>query len=470
MTMKRKTKRLYKWGTTIALLTLLGVWVTSRWDVWFHNPEELPYVSDAMPHRLLLTMGNDGHLSRNVSWQADSAVHHAWLELVDTATADTVRIVAEGEVFTSRAGRAAYYVARIPRLNAATTYSYRAVTNGLASPWHHFATQATPTDSLHFLYVGDIQDTIGGQANRFLREAVNRHPLTELLVCGGDLTERPRDEDWAESFRAIDSVAQTVPMLCVTGNHDYLKGVVMRLERRFSLVFSYFLRSMMGDNQVYTVTYGPAQFFLLDSNRELPFLMQQRLWLKAQLEVSQARWKIVVLHHPLFSIKGGMNNILQRWVFNSLIEEHGVDLVLQGHEHAYARMTRHDDNRAVTPVYTVSHCSPKNYRIEFDDDFDKYGISSRYYQTIDIKGDTLALAAYEVYGHTLYDSLLIIKRNGLTTIEDHGAAIPEYMEYTPEPGSKKDRDYAQRIADYKLRHPERMGGTARTHHDASQQR
>jgi 3',5'-cyclic AMP phosphodiesterase CpdA len=222
------------------------------------------------------------------------------------------------------------------------------------------------------------------------------------------------------------------------------------------LIFSYFLDSKVGDNQVYTLRYGPAQFFLLDSNRELPYLLTQSHWLEEQLSKSTARWKIVVLHHPLYSLKG-YNNLIQRWVFKDLIENYGVDLVLQGHEHAYGRMTKHhDDGKAITPVYTVSHCSPKNYFIQFDERFDKFGISSRYYQTVSIKADTLTMATYEVYHHTLYDSLRIVKTGTEACIEDYGHDIPEYIEFTPDLSRKKDRAYAERIKEYKARHPERQ--------------
>jgi predicted phosphodiesterase len=379
------------------------------------------------------------------------------VELVCLADSDTVRIAASGEVFRSRNGQAAYYWTHLSSLKPDQHYAYRAATDGRTSPWYHFKTYAANRQKMSFLYVGDVQDTLGGQANRLLREALYRHPESEFLVCGGDLTERPTHQHWEEAFRDVDSVAQTMPLLVVTGNHDYLKGVIMRLERRFSLVFSYFLDSKVADNQVYTLCYGPVQFFLLDSNRELPYLYTQRQWLKEQLQQSHSQWKIVVLHHPLYSIKGN-NNLIQRWMFNDLIKEYGVDLVLQGHEHAYARMTCHDDKgHAVTPVYTVSHCSPKNYRIEFDDRFDKFGISSRYYQTIAVSGDTLSLTAYEVYGHTPYDSLQIIKSaKGQVSIRDFGKTIPEYMDYEPDPNSKKDRAFAERIADYKHRHPERL--------------
>ena len=66
------------------------------------------------------------------------------------------------------------------------------------------------------------------------------------------------------------------------------------------------------------------------------------------------------------------------------------------------------------------------------------------------------MAAYEVYKHTLYDSLRIVKSGSALAIEDYGRHIPEYMEYTPDLSRKKDRKYAERIEEYKSRHPERL--------------
>ena len=405
-----------KLGIGLVIVIVLGCWVASRWHTWFVEEDEVAYVVSSSPVHVLLTFGDAQPLSRNVSWQADSVLRPSWLELVCLADSDTIRVEAQGEVFRSRGGQAAYYVARLRDLQAGTSYAYRAVTGKKASPWYQFRTQSGSTDKVEFLYVGDVQDSIGGEANRFLREALSRHPESEFLVCGGDLADGPRQSCWDEAFRDIDSVTQAMPLLVVAGNHDYRKGVIQWLERRFPLTFSYFLDAKMGDNQVYTLNYGPVQFFLLDSNRELPYLLTQRDWLKAQLEQSRARWKIVVLHHPLFSIRSRSRNLIQRWVFNDLLETYDVDLVLQAHEHAYARMTAHEGGQAVTPVYTVSHCSPKNYDIYENDRYDKSIASSRFYQTVRISGDTLTLAAYEVYHHSLCDSLQIIKEKDITKI------------------------------------------------------
>ena len=441
----------------IAILLLLlaaTIWVATRWNVWFDNPEELVEKPFTEPVRVLLTFGDEDELSRNVSWQCDTMLQPSWLELA--CDNDTTRIDAQGEVFESRNGKAAYYVARLRNLKPDRIYYYSVVSGGKRMGWFSFRTRQPGRDHFSFMYIGDVQDTIGGKTNLSLLDAfASSRQLCEFLVIGGDLTERPANQYWTESFRSLDYIRQGWPILNVTGNHDYLKGVIQHLERRFPLVFSYFLDSKVGDNMVYTLKHGTAQLFLLDTNREFFYLWTQRQWLKHQLENCDAKWKIVVMHHPLYSIKG-KNNVIQRWMFDDLLRQYGVDLVLQGHEHAYARMTAHDKaGRAIPPVYTVSHFSPKNYRIHFDEHFDKFGISNRYYQVVSISGDTLAMAAYEADTHALYDSVIIIDGSPRMFI-DLGMEIPESLDFTPEPNNKKDQQFAKRIEEYKKTHPERQ--------------
>ena len=446
--MKMRSKKIRRL-VALLLVLVLTIWVASRWQVWFGNPEELAVEPLHVPGHVMLTFGDESELSRNVSWQCDTMLQASWLELA--CDGDTANIEAQGEVFASRKGKAAYYVARLRDLKPATQYRYRAVTGSKATPWYEFKTYATGRDKFSFLFVGDVQDTIGGIANRLLMEAWARHPEVEFLLCGGDLTERPANQYWAETFRDLDSIGQSMPILNVTGNHDYFKGVIRRLERRFPLVFSYFLDSNVDDNMVYTLKYGDAQLFVLDSNREFFHLWTQHQWLEKQLQQSSAKWKILVLHHPLYSIKGSNNNLIQRWLFDDLVRQYGIDLVLQGHEHAYARWIGgvYKNGAPAVPVYTISHCSPKNYRINFDERFDKFGISSRYYQTVSASGDTLTMATYDANTHALYDSLMIVVSPMVVhLVRDLGKDIPEYLEYTPDPNNKKDRKFAKRIQEY----------------------
>ena len=85
--------------------------------------------------------------------------------------------------------------------------------------------------------------------------------------------------------------------------------------------------------RTYTWSIGSTQFFMLDSNRTADGPQQD--WLAAELAASRAQVKIVVFHHPPFTVGLHENNLEaeRRWV--PLFEQHGVSLVLSGHNHGY---------------------------------------------------------------------------------------------------------------------------------------
>lgn len=412
--MTRKRKKILL--TVLVLVVGLGIWAYTRWDAWFYNPPEEPYTASKVPSRVLLTFGNDGEMSRMVSWTCDDKVDaDAMLLLADST--DTVRIKAAGEVFESRSGKAAYYHAEMKNLKCDHTYSYAVKSNGMMSEWYGFNTNNPDSKTFSFLFMGDVQDTINGVANRLLKQAIARHPEVEFVAFGGDLIERPTDAYYAEAFRSIDSICTAMPVVNITGNHDYLKYLKRKCERRFALTFPYFLKGMeeRGDeNHLYSFVYHNTQFFLLDSDRGAYFLNQQKSWLKEQLGASKAKHKIVLIHHPLYSVKKKNNNLIQRWVFNETIQEGGVELVLQGHEHGYAHCTSSEEPLKSNecrniPLYTISHCSPKNYNLHPTDRFSPVFSDGRYYQVVCVEADAITMKAYDANTQNLVDSVRIIK-------------------------------------------------------------
>ena len=153
-------------GLIGVLLAGLAILTYIRWEVWFGNPPEAPYTAPTVPSRVLLTFGNEGALSRNVSWQCDSVLQTSYLELGDENDTAIIDIPATGEVFASRSGKAAYYVARLTNLNHGQCYRYRVVTGGKRSPWYSFvARDAGMNEDFSFLYFGDVQDSLGGIAS-----------------------------------------------------------------------------------------------------------------------------------------------------------------------------------------------------------------------------------------------------------------------------------------------------------------
>ena len=455
-------------GSIVAVVAAISSWCYHKWDVWFNNGTEKAYSVCCTPDRLMLTPSDSSSTSRNVSWLCDTIVRPSHLLLVDKASSDTSVVCAEGEVYASRAGRAAYYVCRLRNLIAGHSYSYCAVTGNASSKWHSFSIPDAP-DECTFLYLGDIQDTIGGIMHSVIDTIISRQPHFDLLALGGDLVQEAADNFWQEAMYDIDSIRQTTPVINIPGNHEYFKGLPVSLERRFSLVFSYFLDSEIGHDedspwsgsQVFTTTLANVQFFCLDGNRELPYLISQRSWLEEQLQQSTARWKIVLIHQPLFSIRNSNNNLIQRYVFADLLSEYGVDLVLQAHEHAYSRYFEASSDTLLSPVYTISHCSRKHYHIEFDDRFHKFGCGDYYYQMIHASADSLVMSTYRIANDStlatsLYDALTLVKTTPSqqhATIIDNGSAIKETVFNADHPAGVK---FEARIDNYKKSHPERF--------------
>jgi hypothetical protein len=112
------------------------------------------------------------------------------------------------------------------------------------------------------------------------------------------------------------------------GNHDWFSS-----EARPYL--DYF--TLPGNERYYDITWGDVQLFALDSDPHEPDGVKadsvQAAWLREGLAASNARWKIVAMHHaPYSSGPHGSTRALQ-WPY----KQWGADLVLSGHDHHYER-------------------------------------------------------------------------------------------------------------------------------------
>jgi hypothetical protein len=88
----------------------------------------------------------------------------------------------------------------------------------------------------------------------------------------------------------------------------------------------------------YSYDYGDAHFLCLDSNVYVdPTDAALQEWIGKDLAASDATWKFVVYHHPAFNVGFDHYAEQQMRVLSPLFEQHGVDVVLSGHEHNYQR-------------------------------------------------------------------------------------------------------------------------------------
>lgn len=120
----------------------------------------------------------------------------------------------------------------------------------------------------------------------------------------------------------------------VLGNHDW--GDKGNNPKGADPYLDYF--TLPGNERYYDAILGDLHLFVVDSDRNEPdgnsATSKQASWLEGKMKESNAKWKVVVFHHPPYS--GGESGSAphMRWPF----VEWGASLVLSGHDHTYQRI------------------------------------------------------------------------------------------------------------------------------------
>jgi 3',5'-cyclic AMP phosphodiesterase CpdA len=141
------------------------------------------------------------------------------------------------------------------------------------------------------------------------------------------------------------------------------------------------------------------------------------VWLERVLADNPNRWTIVTFHHPLFSAAGGRDYPELRTLWGPLFERYRVDLVLQGHDHAYARGSlspapeRGPDawRSPGATMYVVSVSGAKMYPVQRQRWMTRAAERTPLFQIITIDGDKLFFEARTALGE-VYDAFELRKR------------------------------------------------------------
>ncbi len=185
--------------------------------------------------------------------------------------------------------------------------------------------------SLRFLAVADT-----GSADRNQRAvgqqmaAVHQRKPVDLVILGGDNIYPSGDMALVETtFRRPyrELLEGGVPFHAVLGNHD-----IRTDNGRPQVAYKPF--GMKG--RFYSLRRGPVEFFLLDTNGNADW-QRQISWLRTVLARSQAPWKVVVGHHPIYSSGFYGNDPHLAAKLSTLMRRHGVQLYINGHDHNYER-------------------------------------------------------------------------------------------------------------------------------------
>ena len=404
------------------------------------------------PDRIILTFNGDPSTTRAVTWRTDSSIKKAEAQIaiagVNSGFSNkAISYNASTEEFdlgiykSNKSLIVNYHSVIFKNLKPNTLYAYRVGSDENWSEWIQFKTANNYYSPTQFVYFGDAQNDILNHWSRVIRMAYQTAPNASFVIHAGDLVDTAhKDNEWAQWFKAGGFIHSQWTAIPVVGNHEFQRfdGYGGSLPRRlsiqwrpqFTLPVEEILDSSLHET-VYTVEYQDILIVVLNSTGHLE---KQTEYIIEKLSNTDAKWKIVTSHHSVFSPAEGRDFEYARKVWKPLFDKYGVDLVLNGHDHTYARghipvkSPNIDQSGNFKTLYVTSVSGPKQYELDEDQienyqadgyQADKLGEQTQFFQVISVENDKLIYSAYTTLG-TLYDKAIITKEfsTGIKTISN----------------------------------------------------
>ncbi len=379
-----------------------------------------------IPDRIILNLTEDPTHSVAVNWRTDTTVHNAHVQVAVASHGpeflDEVKdIKAITEFFSHKSKNdplvvAHYHAAIIPDLKAGGIYVYRVGSESGWSEWFQIH-MPEPEKKISFVYFGDAQNSVKSMWSRVIRQSYGSAPDVDFMLHAGDLINRhDRDEEWGEWFYAGSFIHAMVPSVMTPGNHEY-KNVVLSPQWRPQ--FNLPLNGPKGlEETCFEINYPNMKVVSLDAEQideSEKFKIAQRDWLDSILINNPRKWTVITFHYPIFSTKPNRDNIEFRSMFKPIFDKHKVDIVLQGHDHAYGRGMVNNvptgynvREKTSGTMYVVSVSGPKQYAVSDDQWMDRRAGNTQLFQIISIEGEKLSYEAFTATGE-LYDAFDLMK-------------------------------------------------------------
>jgi len=380
------------------------------------------------PHRVILGWTGDPAHTQAVTWRTETAAATPQVQ-VALASADpafidhaTTTPATASTLDTGNGQSVATYRAGIEGLKPDTRYLYRVGDGKNWGEWNEFHTASDQARHFRFLYVGDAQNDILSRWSRCIRTAYTKAPDAAFIIHAGDLVATGyRDDLWGEWYESMGFIAGRIPSLPVAGNHELEKAGAPKSDALPPIWRQQFAYPANGpdlpENESYYLDYQGVRFIALNLNMleneknfdtNKPRIDVLAAWVEKALKNNPNRWTVVFQHQGMYSMAHGRNYVKMREVLLPLYDKYHVDLVLQGHDHVYARSKKLAHGEVVNgdgpgTVYMISVSGPKMY--ELDDTFKplmaKTILNTQMFQVVDVDGDRVSLRAYSSEGEQL---------------------------------------------------------------------
>lgn len=397
------------------------------------------YRPTPIPDRITLNWNGNPATTQAVTWRTDTSASRAYAQIVPADPSPylergarqvdaTVEPLATDLGFTAN-----YHSAVFSNLKSNTAYVYRVGDGVNWSEWFQFQTASDKPDAFSFVYFGDVQNGIRANWSRVVRRAYHDAPDARFFLYAGDLVNRSNeDKDWGELKGGPDWVNAMVPSIPAIGNHEYDNGdhgATHDLSSHWRAEWSLPIEGPAGlEETVYSTDIQGVRVIILNSQTRQA---DQIPWLEEKLKNNPNRWTIVTFHHPILSSAKGRDNKELREMWKPIFDKYKVDLVLQGHDHTYARAGFAHVNSSIEPrqksgtMYVVSVSGSKMYDLVPQDWMERRAEDTQLFQIIRVERDRIVYEARTASGEK-YDAFELRKRAGKPNqLVDHNPHTPE---------------------------------------------
>ena len=270
--------------------------------------------------------------------------------------------------------------------------------------------RALQRDTLSFLLLGDIHNSL---TNDQMAALSQRHSDIQFWAQMGDWMERPYLYYEQMMYQSLLGTRfDSLPIIAIPGNHEYLKGVVKTLPEHWKTIFpnpqngpARFLGT------TYYVDFPHLRLIALDTDglHRMSDYTQVAFWLKQSLTNAKDKHTVVIMHHPVFSTAQGRQNPLIWLSFYGILRE--ADVVFSGHDHNYARRTVEYKERfwvkQQPTLFIGTNASKKMYAVKEKVNYECSFSGEPVYEYVVVTKDTLSIHTYNLHSGELIDEVKV---------------------------------------------------------------
>lgn len=395
---------------------------------------------------IMMNVGSD-ETERNFVWYCNSTEGSLELAMRNGDTFPTEYDTYRSSVAYSSSSETYIHRVSVFDLKPETEYVYRLKNGSTVSKNYYFKTAAT--DNFTFAFAGDPQlgaygvNHITPDGNNWAKTVdfvKSDFPETTLFITAGDQVNNGNNEAQYDAFLNQTNVP-TFAFATTVGNHetsyynmDPYTGGPGIFKEHYNLPNTQTGGVVYNNTETasnYWYTYNNVLFMHLNTNN-LTYA-EHKAFMEAAIAANpNVTWKIVVMHYSFYGAwyfnKEAI--IVRREGLAAILDELDIDVVLNGHEHVYARsymIENGTDAQITTPsqssvtdpkgilyITASSSSSSKFYNLLDDSEIPHVAVKYKNKQTIsmvDVGNDSFKIVTYDVSNKSVLDTFEIVKTN-----------------------------------------------------------